>query len=256
MIHLPSRLLTSLALAAVALLSSACKTFVPPPDVDLVGKQPLESWQRVLEGNVDERGAIDFDGIRGDSGDLDTMEAWIADPSSGGQAPGPARIAQLCNVYNALAVYNVLHSGVLPKDKFSFFYMRTLAFEGDRISLYDLENDVIRPLGEPRIHFALNCMVKGCPRLPPEAFDSFDAARFEEQLEAATREFFADPRHVELRPDERKVLFSAILDWYEKDFLAVAPSLVAYANRYRAEPIPEHWEVGFLDYDWTLNAQP
>ena len=55
--------------------------------------------------------------------------------------------------------------------------------------------------------------------------------------------------------DGGKVRFSAILDWYEEDFLAVAPSLIAYANRYRDEPIPEHWEVGFLDYDWTLNAK-
>ena len=53
----------------------------------------------------------------------------------------------------------------------------------------------------------------------------------------------------------REVRVSAILDWYEEDFLAVAPSLVAYLNRYRDEPIPEDWDVAFLDYDWSLNAR-
>ena len=48
---------------------------------------------------------------------------------------------------------------------------------------------------------------------------------------------------------------SAILDWYREDFLAVAPSLVAWLNRYRDEPVPEDYEVGFLPYDWTLNAR-
>ena len=38
------------------------------------------------------------------------------------------------------------------------------------MSLYTFENEVIRPLGEPRVHFALNCLVRGCPRLPPTPF--------------------------------------------------------------------------------------
>ena len=43
---------------------------------------------------------------------------------------------------------------------------------GKTISLYKLENDVIRPLGEERVHFALNCMVVSCPRLPRAAFSA------------------------------------------------------------------------------------
>ena len=42
------------------------------------------------------------------------------------------------------------------------------------MSLYTLENDVIRPLGDERVHFALNCMVVSCPRLPRVAFTQYD----------------------------------------------------------------------------------
>jgi len=120
------------------------------------------------------------------------------------------------------------------------------------MSLHTLENDVIRPLGEPRVHFALNCMVRDCPRLPRAPFAP---ATLQAQLNAAAQEFLSAPRHVEVDPAARRVRFSAILKGYDEDFLAVAPSLIAYANRYRDEPVPEDWQVEFLDYDWTLNRQ-
>ncbi|MEM8714048.1 MAG: DUF547 domain-containing protein, partial [Planctomycetota bacterium] len=170
-----------------------------------------------------------------------------------GDLEGAEEIAYLINAYNALAMYGVLHAGVRPKAKIRFFYLREFEENGRRISLYDFENDVIRKRGEPRIHFALNCMVRSCPRLPRVPFTG---TALNSQLEAAAHEFFNDPRHVQLEPDRKTVRFSAILDWYESDFLDVAPSLIDYANRYRDEPIPEDWKVRFLDYDWTLNQTP
>ena len=147
-------------------------------------------------------------------------------------------------------MYNVLNAGVLPSSKVRFFYLRELVQDGAPISLYDFENDVIRARGEARVHFALNCMVRSCPRLPRIPFRAED---LNEQLDAAAREFLNDPCHVELVPERRTVRFSAILDWYEEDFLIEEPSLVAYANRYREEKIPADWDVEFLPYDWTLN---
>src|SRR5207248_1310678 len=68
--------------------------------------------------------------------------------------------------------------------KFTFFYLKKVTVGGKSISLYDLENDVIRPLGEERVHFALNCMAVSCPRLPRTAFT---ADALEQQLDTATR---------------------------------------------------------------------
>ena len=52
------------------------------------------------------------------------------------------QLAFWINGYNALAMYNVLHSGVLPENKIRFFWIRELAIDGRTISLYDLENDL------------------------------------------------------------------------------------------------------------------
>ena len=48
---------------------------------------------------------------------------------------------------------------------------------------------------------------------------------------------------------------NSTLSFYSDDFLAQAPSLVAYVNRYREEPIPEAYSVSFIPYDWTLHQR-
>jgi len=247
---------------ALGVLLTACSTSVPAPQrpEGPPTKEAAEAaWSRVLTTRVDERGRIDFTGLTRDRADLDTYVAWIAAVSPG-SSPGSfptldAKLAYYLNAYNALAMYNVVRTGLplrLPNDKVRFFYGDKLLVGGQRLSLYAFENEVIRPLGDPRIHFALNCMVKSCPRLPREPFlaEGLDA-----QLEAAAREFLNDKRNVEPFPPERVVRLSMILNWYEKDFLAKAPSLAAYVDRFRPEPIPAGYEIEFIVYDWTLNAQ-
>jgi len=51
----------------------------------------------------------------------------------------------------------------------------------------------------------------------------------------------------------REAWLSGIFEFYPRDFLAKAPSLMAYVNRYRAVPIPEDFRIRFLEYDWTVN---
>jgi len=136
--------------------------------------------------------------------------------------------------------------------KFTFFYLRTFTVGGRSISLYNFENDVIRPLGEQRVHFALNCMVVSCPRLPRTAFS---ANMLDRQLDAAARAFIGEDRNVRADAAKREIWLSAIFDFYTKDFLAHAPSLVAYVNRYRVGKLPPDLTVRFLDYDWTVNER-
>src|SRR5258706_10404666 len=149
-------------------------------------------------------------------------------------------------------MYQVVTTPHRPQQRVRFFLLTAVVIDGRRTSLYRLENAVIRPLGDPRVHFTLNCMVRGCPRLPREPFE---AGRLDAQLDAAARFFFSEARHVELRPEKKTVRFSEILSFYTKDFLAKAPTLIGYANRYRVEPLPADWKVEFIPYDWTLNRQ-
>lgn len=247
-------------LAALSLLLSACAVRIPPPSgAAQAVSSPEKAWAGVLSRFVDERGQIDFAGIEREPGDLETYVAYLAKVSPASEPrsfPTPeSRTAFYINAYNALAMYDVLRSGQPPDlgaVKVRFFYRNRFQLGGTSISLYHLENKVIRPMGDPRVHAALNCMARGCPRLPREPFR---AEVLDEQLEACSRSFFNEERNVRLEPERQTVRFSQILEFYTADFLKKAPSLIAFANNYREQKIPAGWKVEFIPYDWRLNSQ-
>ena len=134
-----------------------------------------------------------------------------------------SHLAFYLNAYNALAMYGVLDAGV-PKrfgwlGRIRFFVLRKFTMGGRTISLYSLENSVIRALGDPSVHFALNCMSVSCPRLLQSAFT---ASALDKQLDTVAREFVAEKRNVDVDDDRKELRVSAIFKFYTKDFLTKA----------------------------------
>ena len=226
--------------------------------------EALDLWSSVLTHFVDEQGRTDFHSLAANRKDLDEFAAYVARVSPAASPElFPRRadvLAYHLNAYNALAMKGVIDEGIT--DGFTSFFKRQLFFRfrkvtvgGVSMSLSAYENDVIRPLGEPRVHFALNCMVRSCPRLPQTAFN---ADEIEAQLEAAAREFLNDPRNVRVEAAAREVWLSSILDFYTRDFApdGKRESLLEYVNRFRDERIDPAFAVKFIPYDWTLNRQP
>jgi hypothetical protein len=193
------------------------------------------------------------------------MSIWIASSHSSQQSIRRRSLnsfrivnpASHINAYNALAMYGVVDAGV-PNSlggftKFTFFYLRTFTIGGRSVSLYSFENDVIRPLGEERVHFVLNCMVVSCPRLTRTGLHGRSVGP---STRTAAHEFVNETRNVRVDAAARTVWLSAIFNFYTKDFFAHAPSLIGYLNRHRTDPIPQDFGVRYLDYDWTVNQVP
>ena len=244
-------------LCALAAVVSACTT-VRAPTTALSAVPPPQAWSDVLRQHVDQEGRVGFRELAANPAKLETYVASIAHVPDTKVLPSRAEtLAFQVNSYNALAMYGVIHSGIPERlsllDRVKFFKLTKFVIHGRSISLYDYENDVIRPMGEERVHFALNCMAVSCPRLPRTPFT---AAGLDGELDAAARLFFSEPRNVTVDDAARTVYFSAILDFYTEDFLKKSPSLIAYANRYRSPPVPEGYTVKFFEYDWTINKQP
>ena len=243
----------------IALLSVCC---APVPNA--LADPVTEHWAPVLQRFVDAQGRLDFDGVAADREHLDRFVAWLAETSpTADPADFQSREAQLAfhiNAYNALALHGVLEKG-MPKDfgtifkRLGFFKLQRFQLGRREISLYDYENKVIRPLGDPRIHFALNCMVRACPKLPKVPFA---AATLDEQLDAAAREFFASEKHIRVDEQKRVVHLSEILKFYTEDFATPAKreNLIPYVNQFRSAPIPDNYRVRYIPYNWTLNRQP
>jgi hypothetical protein len=169
-------------------------------------------------------------------------------------------MAYYINAYNALAMHGVLERDI-PKDfdsffkRLGFFKLRRVTVDGEKTNLYDYENKIIRPLGEERIHFALDCMVRDCPRLPRIPFP---ADRLDSQLDRAAREFFSKERHVRIYREKKELWLSEILDFYTEDFVpgGERKDLPGYVSRYLQTPISEEYRVRFIPYDWSINRQP
>lgn len=227
-------------------------------------ERSYSTWTVILQSYVDQQGRTDFHGLAKNSESLQQLVAFVSEVSPESHAelfPSQEHVlAYHINAYNILAMYGVIDSGI-PKNfgnffkRARFFKFRSVVVGGDKTSLYDYENKVIRPLGEPRAHFALNCMVKDCPRLPREAFV---AERLEQQLDKAATEFFEKDKHIRIQHDEKTVYLSAILDFYTEDFVTSGKprDLSSYVNLYLSEPLPKDFKIKFIRYDWTINQQP
>src|SRR5216684_6928531 len=200
----------NLWLLAALLLSCACAARIAPPTTAAVGAPDAQkAWANHLSRFVDEKGRMNFRGMAESPSDLETYLAWVAktSPENAPQSfPTPeSKLAYYINTYNAVAMYNIIKSNFPPdldKVKVTFFYKNRFEIGGRYISLYELENKVIRPMGDPRVHVALNCMARGCPRLPREPFkaDVLDA-----ELQASSQYFFDEARNVELLPEKKTV---------------------------------------------------
>ena len=232
-----------------------------------------DDWQEVLETFVDERGFVDYSGLREDRAALDRFLAQLREKGPG-STPDlfPEREDQLAyyiNAYNALAFGGVLSldpeaSTVwgFSKTGYGFFARMKIDLDGQQMSLKKLEDDLVRTgFEDPRIHAALNCASVGCPRLPREPFlpETLD-----EQLDAAMREFVTEERNCSVDGNAGTVTLSKIFDWFRGDFESYeakqgdgSGSLLDYINRYRSADaqIPRDLKIKFLSYDKSLNRQ-
>ena len=253
-----SRIWIALIALLLALLAG-CSTLVPAPTVPAASPaEALAAWARVLDEFVDERGEVDFAALASRRGDLDAFVRHVADTSLDSLPDGPQRLAHMINAYNALSMFNVIQSGIPAThagwNKVLFFVSRKLDIGGLKFSLYDFENEVIRPYtrarNDPRVHFALNCSALSCPVLPRRPFS---AAALDAELERETRAFFARAQNLRVDAATRTVWLSELLNFYPEDFVPrPAASLIDYVNGYAAPPIPVDFQVRFTPYDWTV----
>lgn len=254
-------------LAFAALLVSGCTSLVQIPEetnpasVTLIEAET--GYARVLEQHVNKRGEVAFEALRDDRSSLSGLPALeryvraIGRTSLGGFASADARLAHMINAYNALSMYNVIASGIPETHaglaKVRFFVTRQFLIGGKPLSLYAFENDVIRKLDEPRVHFALNCSALSCPVLPRKVFT---AAKLNEELDHETRAFFARPENLRVDDATRTIFFNEILSFYTEDFAPRhAPTLTEYAARYVSRNLPRDYALAFTPYDWTIANQ-
>ncbi len=227
------------------------------------------NWDALLKKYVDENGNVNYAVWKQSAEDLQTLDAFLAHLSSANpnaEASVPAKLAFWINAYNAVTVRGILREYPTTSIKnhtaklfgYNIWDDLLLTVGGQPFSLNQMEHEVLRKMGEPRIHFAIVCASRSCPRLLNEAYT---AASLETQLTTNTKVFFANPGNFQYDPARRQFQLSAILDWFGGDFgssqatqlRTIAPYLPS-REAYDAA-IANSVSVSYLDYDWGLNDQ-
>jgi len=229
-------------------------------DRDLYGAL-LERHTRTVEDAAGTR--VDYAALRDDPGWrrlVDGLDA--ADPDA--LASREARLAFWIDVYNVLAADWIVREGPVESIRDLGNFLRPVwkkpagRVGGREVTLHEVEHEILRPMGEPRIHFAIACASTSCPSLRRQPFRP---GALERQLDEQTRAFLADPRKgLAVERADRAVRVSKIFDWFEEDFEpagGVPAFLACHAPEAQRAWLAEHaraLELRYLPYDWTVNA--
>lgn len=216
-------------------------------------------FDAVLTEHVD-AGQVDYPGIAADRRFHDYVAA-LEEASVPESAPLEQRLAFWVNAYNALAIEGILAGGS-PSSLFgrlSYFKRDEYRVAGRTITLYDLERDVIIPLGDNRIHFAIVCASASCPPLRAEAYVP---SRIDAQLQEQSEIFVNDDSKNAFDLQRGRARVSKIFDWFEDDFVAESGSVQRYLARFVRDPdvrdalTNDRLRVRHKKYDWSLNGTP
>lgn len=206
-------------------------------------------WQYLLERHVDSSGFVDYRGFLGDKEILKGYLKVLQSHQPEGTWPKNERLAYYINLYNARTVMLILDN--YPTESIKKINrpwdQKLIPLHGEMISLGDLEHQILRKMGEPRIHFAINCASASCPKLSNKAYLADD---LDVQLDLATKDFIHSDRN---RIGKERLQLSKIFKWYDKDF--TDGDVRAYLSNYTPVPISRKVDIEYLPYDWSLNGK-
>lgn len=171
------------------------------------------------------------------------------------------QLAFWINAYNIMAIKMVLdHYPVQGiKDAGGLFTtvwkLNVGTVAGKERTLNEIEHDILRKMGEPRIHVAIVCASLSCPDIRPEAYIS---ERLNEQLDDQMQSFLSNEKKgLQVDVPNDRLYLSSIFKWFAEDFESkggVRPYLAGYApEKVSALLKNDKFRVTYLDYNWNLN---
>ena len=208
----------------------------------------------VLSTYVAEDGNVNYAGLKADRTKLDSYLKMLKNNAPTDDWKVEQQLEYYINLYNAatlrLIIDNDIPGSIKDIGGLTGPWLKDVVEIGDKtLNLASLEKAILQKMGEPRIHFAINCASESCPKLQNEPFL---ASTMEAQLEAATREFMASDKN---KISRSKLELSSIFSWYEKDFTNTGMTIQQYVDKYTDTMVADNATITYKDYDWSLNRQ-
>lgn len=211
-------------------------------------------FDRLLHEYVSGSGKVNYKGLKIK---MDTLDSYLLELKANAPASDwtkNEKKAYYINAYNAYTIKFVL-------TKYPVASVKDISFSGKDIwstklvklgenvyTLGQVENDILRKMGDPRIHFAINCASYSCPKILNHAYT---ADNVNSQMEKLTKAYINDPKHNIIT--EKKIKISQLFEWYASDFVTEEHTLIQYLNKYSTIQIAADAKVEYLPYNWSLN---
>jgi len=162
------------------------------------------------------------------------------------------KLAFWINAYNFFTIVDVVNNYPITSMKKIGWKSKHHEVESTLYSLDNIEHNVIRPLADPRIHFAINCASVGCPSLQAEIFDG---NQIDAQLDKVVANALKNPLH--LRMVNYKLNTTQLFKWFSRDFESGGYEGVAdFINRFAPERLRNAHQIEKkIKYDWNLNTE-
>lgn len=219
------------------------------------------TFDTLLKKHVNNEGWVNYEGFIRDSVKFNKYISLLsANHPNKANWSKEERLAYWINAYNAYTIDLIIRNYPVEsikdiKDGIGFvnsvWDIKFINIEGEEYDLNNLEHSIIRPkFNDPRIHAAVVCASRSCPKLLNEAFV---AERLDEQLNQRMTDFINDPKRNNI-VSANKAELSKIFNWYKGDFTKKG-SLIEFINQYTETKIDQDAEITWLDYGWDLNKQ-
>ncbi len=208
-----------------------------------------DAFDSILKKYVSREGNVNYSGIKSNWGSLRAYIASLGQSLPTATWSQEEKLSYWMNAYNAMTIDLILRNYPLEsiKDIKDPWDQRFWKLGNKWYNLNEIEHEILRKMGDARIHFGINCASFSCPPLLNEAFRP---SKVDAQLDMLSRKFINDPTRNTITSDRVEV--SKIFTWFAKDFKTDG-SLIDFLNRYSTTSISENARVRYRDYDWTLN---
>ncbi len=213
-----------------------------------IGQSFTEQAEAFFRAHV-KNGVVDYAAINGNPAKLNALVTAInkSEPFEGNEEK-----AFLINAYNILVIQSVVENYPIegPLKVSGFFDKNMHGVRGQKTTLNQLEKEMLyKKFPDARLHFALVCAAKGCPKITSFAYKGAD---LEKQLEVQTLAAINDASFVRLGKGSMQI--SQLFEWYAKDF-GGEEKTANFISKYHAESKSVPAKFTFYTYDWTLNGK-
>jgi hypothetical protein len=249
-----------------SIITVFCMIFFVVQQATLVGADEAtwDNYQCILKSAVTVRtftsidgefshASVDYEKIKNNSGLQEKIIIQL-DKLKEIKAPEEKehKLAFWINAYNFFTIVDVVNNFPITGMKKIGWKSKHHEVEGVIYSLDNIEHNIIRPLADPRIHFAINCASVGCPSLKAEIFDS---NQIDMQLDNVMENALKNPLH--LRMVNGKLNTTQLFKWFNKDFETGGYKGVAdFVNRFAPERFRNAHQIEKkIKYDWNLNTE-